>query len=149
MTTNPRQYSGWLCWLWLAWLCLLPPAHASNTAMACTSHIDSVMAARADASATEAPQQGWEPVTLPDNWSRRWPSHSVVWYRILWSTNCPTATPVALTIDSINMAGEVYSNQDLIWRDRHLEEPLSRSWITSRYWVLPQLSLRSQRPNTI
>lgn len=153
MTTGPRGYGGWLCWLcwlcwlWLAWLCVLPTAHASTAAAACASRIDSTMAVAADA--TEAPQQGWETVTLPDNWSRRWPGHHVVWYRIIWSTDCPAATPVALTINAISMAGEVYSNQDLIWRDRHLQEPLSRSWITSRYWVLPQSSLRTQGPNTI
>lgn len=151
MSTQLGRCSKWLYWLWLAWLCLLPPAHAGDAATACTSHIDSVMAARADASATEAPPQGWEPVTLPDNWSRRrWPGYDgVVWYRILWRTDCPATTPVALTIDAISMAGEVYSNQDLIWRDRHLEEPLSRSWTTSRYWVLPQSSLHSQGTNTL
>lgn len=144
-----RRYGGWLCWLWLAWLCALSPAHAETAAPACTTRIDSVMAARAEASATAAPQQGWEPVTLPDNWARRWPGHSTVWYRVLWSTDCAPTTPVALTIDAINMAGEVYSNQDLIWRDRSLQEPLSRSWALSRYWLLPQSSLRPDGTNTL
>ena len=149
MSTQLGRCRKWLCWLWLAWLCVLSPAHADAVAPACAIRIDSVMAARADASATTAPQQGWEPVTLPDNWSRRWPGHSTVWYRILWSTDCAPTTPVALTIDAINMAGAVYSNQDLIWRDHSLQEPLSRSWTLSRYWVLPQSSLRPEGANTL
>lgn len=140
----------WLCSLLLAWLCWMPAAHASTAAQVCSARIDSTMAARADAAATQAPTQGWEAVTLPDNWSRRWPGHhGPVWYRITWSTDCPLTSPVAMTVDSINMAGEVYSNQDLIWRDHHLQEPLSRSWSTARSWVLPQSSLQPQGPNTI
>ncbi|WP_291587577.1 sensor histidine kinase [Comamonas sp. UBA7528] len=142
--------SWWLCSLLLAWLCWLPAAHASAAAMACNARVDSIMAARADTDATRPPSQGWETVTLPDNWSRRWPGHSSpVWYRITWRSDCPSTEPIAMIVDSINMAGEVYSNQDLIWRDHHLQEPLSRSWTTARTWVLPQSSLQPQGSNTI
>ena len=91
-------------------------------------------------------------------WSGYFPNPLKVMDRIQTRWTLATATissatfvfsPVAMTVDSINMAGEVYSNQDLIWRDHHLQEPLSRSWSTARSWVLPQSSLQPQGPNTI
>lgn len=141
------------------------PAHAQaptaapwGTALAqgCTPHITRIQAAQADAQeVNRPPQHGWQAVTLPDNWARRWPGHDgTVWYRIDWSGSAhaacqDAAAPVALTIDAILLAGAVYSNQDLLWRDLHLTEPLSRSWSTSRYWLLPASSLRSDGANTI
>lgn len=145
----------WLCGRWwrlvlLCW-CLAGWHSAHASAAVCAPHIDSIMAVRADMASTTAPAQGWEPVRLPDNWARRWPTHDgVVWYRIQWQTDCPAPSPpVALTIDAINMAGAVYINQDLLWRDPHLSEPLSRSWSSSRYWVLPQSALQSDGHNTV
>ncbi|MBJ9984552.1 histidine kinase [Acinetobacter sp. S40] len=89
--------------------------------------------------------KSWQTVKLPDFWENRWKNYSgTVWYRILWSKNCPTSQiePFALNIDSINMAGEVYLNKQLIWRDKNLIEPLSRSWNMPRYWVLPDSELK-------
>ncbi|KAG1435600.1 hypothetical protein G6F57_021052 [Rhizopus arrhizus] len=40
------------------------------------------------------------------------------------------------------MAGEVFINDERIWRDAHLTEPLSRSWNLPRYWRLPEALLR-------
>ncbi|UYF76742.1 histidine kinase [Acinetobacter ursingii] len=54
----------------------------------------------------------------------------------------PQTEPLALNIDSINMAGEIYLNKQLIWRDKNLTEPLSRSWNMPRYWVLPNSELK-------
>ncbi|MPW43151.1 ATP-binding protein [Acinetobacter guerrae] len=87
----------------------------------------------------------WQTVKLPDFWENRWKNYSgIVWYRILWSKACQTSQtePLALNIDSINMAGEVYLNKQLIWRDKNLTEPLSRSWNMPRYWVLPNSELK-------
>ena len=89
--------------------------------------------------------KNWQNVKLPDFWENRWKNYSgIVWYRILWSKACQTSQtePLALNIDSINMAGEVYLNQHLIWRDKNLVEPLSRSWNMPRYWVLPNSELK-------
>lgn len=42
-----------------------------------------VQAARSDWQATQPPGEGWVDVTLPDDWSRRWPQFDgVVWYRL-------------------------------------------------------------------
>ena len=40
------------------------------------------------------------------------------------------------------MAGEVYANDDLLWRDASQSEPLSRSWNMPRYWRLPESAMR-------
>lgn len=87
----------------------------------------------------------WTPVQLPDQWQHRWPHHDgAVWYRMDWQLDCvnPEA-PIALTVDYMVMAGAVYANQDLLWRDPHLQEPLSRSWNMPRYTLLPTSALHS------
>jgi signal transduction histidine kinase len=95
------------------------------------------------------PTQGWVNVTLPDVWTRRWPGHDgSVWYRIDWERPCgqggaTAAQPIALGIDGISLAGEVYAGDDLLWRDDSLVEPLSRSWNVPRWWLLPASGLRA------
>ncbi|THU05369.1 histidine kinase [Lampropedia puyangensis] len=94
------------------------------------------------------PVDGWINVALPDDWSTRWPQQRLgVWYRLDWQLACISGhsdqdVPVALGIDGISMAGAVYSNDSLLWRDTSLVEPLSRSWNMPRWWILPQDSLR-------
>ncbi|WP_159910952.1 ATP-binding protein [Pantoea sp. 18069] len=87
-------------------------------------------------------------MTLPDNWTTRWPDYSgAAWYRITLRQDCAAAQggrePVALLVSSINMAGEVYLNDTLLWRDASLQEPLTRSWNTPRYWILPDAALHA------
>lgn len=41
------------------------------------------------------------------------------------------------------MAGAVFVNNDLLWTDRQLVEPLSRSWNTPRYLIVPPPVLKS------
>ena len=48
---------------------------------------------------------------------------------------------MGLTLESVVMAGEIFINDELIWRDAHLTEPLSRSWNMPRYWRLPEALL--------
>ena len=132
--------TGWLalCWALLAWM----PAWAAEADVACTPHVRAVQAARSDDGAR--PAQGWEPVTLPDLWTRRWPGYDgSVWYRIDWERGCADGAPVALGVDGISVAGEVFSNGDLLWRDASLVEPLSRSWNVPRWWLLPASGLQS------
>ncbi|MDY0106345.1 MAG: ATP-binding protein [Giesbergeria sp.] len=125
--------------MWLAALVLwLPAGVLANT---CAPHIVSVQAAPALDGAR--PPTGWVDVTLPDTWTTRWPAHGDSgWYRIDWERGCANGEPVALGIDGISVAGEVYSNGDLLWRDASLVEPLSRSWNVPRWWVLPQSGLQ-------
>ena len=114
---------------------------AGADATACAPRIISVQAARAPHGAR--PTEGWVAVTLPDVWTRRWPGHDgTVWYRIDWQRGCARAAgPVALGIDGISVAGEVYINDELLWRDASLAEPLSRSWNVPRWWLLPESAL--------
>ncbi len=142
-----RQWGDALAWALALWLLALwLPAWADAPPAPCAPLAQAVSAARAahDAplDAPPRPADGWEAVTLPDDWTRRWPAHDgTVWYRIEWTpTAC--AEPLALGIDALVMAGEVYLNDDLLWRDAALVEPLSRSWNMPRWWLLPQSALR-------
>jgi len=125
--------------LLLLWLgCGLPgPVWAQDEA--CSIRILSTQAAKA--AATGAPpvvaELDWIDVTLPDQWQQRWPDHDgAVWYRIDWQNPCPQH-PVALALNTMVMAGEVFVNSEAIWRDKSLQQPLSRSWNMPRYWLLP------------
>ena len=128
------------------------PAAAATAATDCTPRITGVHAVRGQnpgdvrrGPPTGLPASAWTAVTLPDRWSdaHRWPGFDgEVWYRIDWQLPCPPApggraSDVALSVESINMAGEVWLGQTLLWRDQHLVEPMSRSWFTPRYWLLP------------
>ena len=135
---------------WLLWLALCMPAWADAPVQsgACAPRVLSITAARALAGAEAVrPAQGWEPVQLPDVWLRRWSEHEgSVWYRIDWELGCPASAvgtqPLALGLDAMGMAGEVFINDDLLWRDASLVEPLSRSWNMPRLFVLPASTLR-------
>jgi len=129
-------------------------AGAAQARQACAPRVLGVQAARADGDAR--PAHGWEKVSLPDTWTRRWPGFGgAVWYRIDWERGCagggpvaeaaaePAVEPVALGIDGISMAGEVFSNGELLWRDASMVEPLSRSWNMPRWWLLPESSLQA------
>lgn len=114
----------------------------------CPPHILSVAAAQAEAPGIKRPTHGWEPVELPDIWVRRWPGYEgTVWYRIEWERRCAhdavhtNDSPLGLSLAGISMAGEVYLNHDLLWRDASLVEPLSQSWNMPRYWLLPASAL--------
>ncbi len=92
---------------------------------------------------TTVAESNWQPVALPHSWLAQWPDYNgVVWYRIQWQrSGCSEYSkpePVAMSIDSIVMAGQIFLNNDLLWRDRHLTEPLSRSWNSPRYLLFPE-----------
>ncbi len=141
-------------WLGLIVLALLAlawsPAQAQQTQSAqCTPQITSIKSSRTSATGPVpelAATQDWVEISLPDDWTRRWPDYEgAVWYQINWSHPCAlnaASEPVALGIHGVVLAGEVFSNQDLLWRDKHLVEPLSRSWNVARQWLLPASSLR-------
>lgn len=139
-------------WLALCTLCLglgfgATPAWAGS--QDCVPEVLSMAAARAETPDISRPENGWEPVQLPDIWVERWPGYEgTVWYRIDWERGCiPDANPdvrqpLAISLAGISMAGEVYLNDDLLWRDVSLEEPLSQSWNMPRRWLLPESALR-------
>ncbi|MBK8666982.1 MAG: histidine kinase [Burkholderiales bacterium] len=132
-------------WRWLAGCGALLSALVSAPTWSadCTPRVLGQYAARVDGAATPRADLAWEAVRLPDEWGQRWPRHDgSVWYRIDWERACTDgAAPLALGISGISMAGEVYLNDELLWRDASLVEPLSRSWNVPRWWVLPQSAL--------
>lgn len=114
---------------------------------ACAPRILSTTAARASGLDGARPLDGWETVSLPDIWSRRWRGHDGwVWYRIDWTPGC--AGPIAdaellgLSLDAIRMTGEIHLNDTLLWRDtvQPSREPLG--WNLPRWWMLPRADLR-------
>lgn len=52
-----------------------------------------------------------------------------------------SARPLGVALDYLNMAGAIYANQELLWRDARLTEPLSRSWNMPRFLALPASAL--------
>ena len=113
----------------------------------CSVHINSVSAVKTP-SQTILPKQGWQLVQLPDKWTNHWKNYNGgAWYKIEWNWSCQNnaklAEPIAFSIDYINSAGAVFLNGDLLWRDQHLQEPLSKSWNMPRYWILPISGLKS------
>ncbi len=126
--------------------CCLWPVVAR--AQGCALEAGAVHAARETPGSTQRPTQGWEAVTLPDTWTRRWPEHSgAAWYRIQLRRDCSadqaSREPHGLVVKSINMAGEIYLNDTLLWRDASLQEPMSRSWNMPRHWILPDAALHA------
>ncbi len=93
-------------------------------------------AAPTDWHAQTPPIKGWTPVKLIDFWDARWPHHDgVVWYRLHWN-QADATKPVGLLIDYVSLADAIYVNGSEIYRDTHLIEPLSRSWIKPQYFLL-------------
>lgn len=89
-----------------------------------------------DWNAAAPPATGWVPVKLMDYWNKRWPHHDgVVWYRLHWNQASADA-PIGLLFDYVCMADAVYVNGSLVYRDPHLVEPLSRSWIAPQFFFI-------------
>lgn len=138
-----------LTWRYLIPVCLLVLFFAwsasSQAASHCAAHILSISAAPAADLDQPRPDSHWETITLPDDWSERWPEHKgPVWYNIEWESTCPDTlneSPLGLGVGGISMAGEIYLNDTLIWRDRSLKEPLSLNWGLPRWWLLPASAL--------
>lgn len=113
------------------------PASPSESTSAFTPAFTHIEAARSDWRAQLPPATGWVNVTLPDEWTARWPDFDgVVWYRLTWQEPANPG-PLAVAIDYLNMAGAVSLNGTLLERDASLVEPLTRAWNLPRYALLP------------
>lgn len=115
----------------------------------CQIHIQSIQKAKTH-SIQQRPKTGWQAVTLPDNWQKHWPNYQgAAWYKIQWSWQCQSDStlkdPIAFSIDYVNSAGALFLNNDLLWSDKNLVEPLSKSWNVPRYWILPIAGLRPEQ----
>ncbi|WP_158549338.1 sensor histidine kinase [Lysobacter silvisoli] len=105
--------------------------------------LDRGEAVRSDWSAAAPPAAGWVPVQLLDLWHKRWPEHDgVVWYRLHWQQQDPQ-TPTALLADYMSLSGAIYVNGEAVARDPSLVEPLSRTWNSPHYALLPASLLRA------
>lgn len=127
-------------------------AQSNNTS--CVPSLDAAYAVQSDSDSPAAiTQANWEPVTIPDHWTGRWPQYSgVVWYRVDWHAHCPgeiSPPPFALLVSSMNMAGQVWLNGQLIWSDASLSEPLSRSWNSPRFLSLPSQLINYSAANQL
>jgi signal transduction histidine kinase len=54
-----------------------------------------------------------------------------------------------MRVDYLNPAGAIYLNGDLLQRDAHLTEPLSRTWHTPRFLPLPASLLKPEGENVL
>lgn len=139
-------------WLWsiVVYLSLCVGAWAQAS---CPVTIDAVQAAPALSGGQYPDDSAWINVTLPDDGWQHFPKGAErdartgldgIWYRIDWQRGCQKegATPVALVLRSIVLAGEVYINHEQIWSDDSLIEPLSRSWNIPRILRFPEPLLR-------
>ena len=120
----------------------------------CAPSLDAAYAVQSDAESPDSIAQArWERVTVPDYWTERWPEHTgVVWYRVDWHPHCPDENarpPLALLVRSMNMAGQVWLNGQLLWSDANLSEPLSRSWNSPRFLSLPSQSVNYSAANQL
>lgn len=87
---------------------------SSYAATDCTAEIRHIQVVQATSEPSQVPQKGWQKVQLPDHWQKRWKNYDGhVWYRISWDYLCPThqRSSIGLAVHSINMAGQVYLNQ--------------------------------------
>ncbi len=110
----------------------------------CQPQIDGAWLAQETREGQVPVDESWQRVTLPDLWEKHWPGYTgAVWYRVNWHNDC-ASQPVALNVDRMVMAGQVFLNGDLFWQDESLAEPLSRSWNKPRYWLLPQSLLTQE-----
>ncbi|UNT60103.1 hypothetical protein IHE35_04600 [Acinetobacter sp. ASP199] len=100
----------------------------------------------------DRPTTGWTKVEhFPDFINSHWKDYSGnAWYKIHWTYDCKNKPdfPLSLVISHINMAGKVYLNDDLIWKDQSLTEPLSRSWNIPRTWQIPISAIKAKE-NTV
>lgn len=137
MTPLPR--AGLAAWLLLLVSSCALAAPASAPALT----LRSAEAAPSDWNAAAPPATGWVPVTLPEDWSHRWPRHDgVVWYRLTWQ-QANADRPIGLLINQVTLADAVYVNGSLIHRDPSLVEPLSRSWVKPQYFLVDAPILRA------
>lgn len=135
-------------WLLLSvYFCLCSSALYADE-IKCEVIIKSQQIAQAtSASFNDKPQDGWVNINgLPDQSQKYWDApHSAYWYKINWDYQCqnPQNHPLSLSISHINMAGKIYLNQDLLWQDQSITEPLSRSWNTPRIWHIPATAINA------
>ena len=109
---------------------------------ACTPQLVGSWGAK-EIAAGQQPADGWQALKIPHAVPQTWPGwNGPVWYRLDWQLHCQPGVAagdaqLALAIAGIRLAGTVYWNDALLWSDRSLVEPFSRSWNMPRWWPVP------------
>lgn len=144
-STQSHQYSQRFRYFALVLICTLfcstGYAQSSCSPKILTTHI-----AQALHDDHTIPIKNWTPVDQFPNLARsHWNDYQgSVWYKIRWQYSCDLNQnlPLAFVISYMNMAAKVYLNNELLWKDLSLVEPLSRSWNTPYIWHLPASTLK-------
>lgn len=146
---NAARIGYWLL-AWCLAMCLWPAtAQATAVAQCVPQWIDSAVAA--ETVEYQRPEQGWQSIQLPYSLRSGDGITGPAWFRVQWKLHCPDHrgdhSELALAISGIHQAGEVYWNDQLLWRSRSLQEPFSRGWNTPRWW--PVAIMDTQQVQTL
>jgi hypothetical protein len=93
-------------------------------------------------SAQQLPDDGWQPVELPDDWLHEGVIGTEVWYRASLDLDVPPNRLWAVLMPGVNLAAGVYFNGDLIGASQSLVEPLSHDWNRPLMFTIPNGYLR-------
>ncbi|KAB7764171.1 sensor histidine kinase [Xanthomonas maliensis] len=130
----------------LAWFDpMRPPSRIAGARL--LTHAQFVQSASA-----QPPAHGWQDITLPDSWRSRRPTASgLAWYRIAFALDAVPATPQALYLPRLALAGRLWLNGALLSPYVPLASPDQQA-VQSRdvpvYVVLPSSAFRVGR-NTL
>lgn len=98
------------------------------------------------------PDTTWQPIQqLPFYWNTLWqPFEPSAWYQIQLDYHCPHEQqfPIALMIENLNIAGEIYINDELFWQSNAVGTPHSRHLHHPMRFSMPA-SIFKQGQNTL
>ncbi|MGH7897634.1 MAG: hypothetical protein ACREQQ_06760, partial [Candidatus Binatia bacterium] len=91
--------------------------------------------------AIPAEEDGWSPVSLPDDWRRRRPGVREGWYRIAFRLEPDGEPRSALFLPVVMMNAAVYLNGELVGDGGRFEEPVARNLNRPLLFPLPPAEL--------
>lgn len=85
-----------------------------------------------------ADQRGWQPMQLPDRWSRSRPDQGgSVWYMAQVNFANSPQTPWAIYLPRVIMNAEAWVNGVLVGREGRMDTPVTRNWNTPLLFTTP------------
>jgi signal transduction histidine kinase len=109
----------------------------------------SAHAVRGNPEGSSIPKEGWEQVSLPDNWIRRYSGHTgIVWYRLEWYVDAAMLTrsePMALLAEYVAYAGRFFVNGELVSDTVSGDLSRGHEWNSPRYALVPNSLLKPGR----
>ncbi len=88
------------------------------------------------------PADGWQAVTLPEDWLHDGVAGTEVWYRARINLDVPPNRLWATLLPGVNLATAVFFNGELIGASKSLQEPLSQDWNRPLMFTIPNGHLR-------